>query len=154
MKRQQHRKYRDLLTLWNPYIFVLSIIVVYTQFSFDKQRFLMIIIIIFKSYPNIWVTIIEKFPAVSIVPLPVFFCIFFPNFPSHFCILSNLIYPSGSGSSLDRFPSIFVCSVLICSFECNFISSTPSSNLEYVGISYSVPLCFSKIALKNFISMA
>ena len=51
-------------------------------------------------------TIIEKYPAISIFSLPVFLY-FFPIFPFHFYILSNLVYPSGSGSSISTLIYVF-----------------------------------------------
>ena len=51
----------------------------------------------FLSLSKIGVDYYKKSAAVSILPLPVFLY-FFPIFPSHFYILSNLFYPSGSGS--------------------------------------------------------
>ena len=57
-------------------------------------------------------TIVGKSPVISIFPLPVFLH-YFPIFPSHLYILSNLVYPSGFGSFSLFFPSIFVCSIFL-----------------------------------------
>ena len=43
-----------------------------TYFKILKLR----VIIILKSFPKIWVAIIEKSPAISILPLPVSLCVF------------------------------------------------------------------------------
>ena len=68
-------------------------------------------------------TITEKSPAVSILPLPVF-SYFSPIFLSHFYILSNLVYPSGLGS----FSLNFLCSIFLGVF----------SSLLYVCVSYKL----------------
>ena len=112
--------------------------------------------------------ITEKSPAFSILPLPIFLY-FFPIFPSHFYILSDLIYPSGSSLLLGRFPSIFVCSIILGIFPSPtpirfpnylnlifsmsfFTSITDISNLMLIFLNLSYVLF--KISLKNLITMA
>ena len=90
-------------------------------------------------------TITEKSLTISVLPLPVFLY-FFPIFPSHFYIISTLVYPSGSGSSSRSFSlhfcdqrflghpfllsSSYVHNILTCSLACKFfISFTPTSKL-------------------------
>ena len=50
--------------------------------------------------------------AFSILPLSVFLY-FFPNFPSHFYILSNLVYLSGSVPSSWSLSLFFVCNIFL-----------------------------------------
>ena len=57
-------------------------------------------------------TIAEKSTAISVLPFPVFLY-FFPIFPSHFYILSNLVYPSGAGSFPWSFSSNFVYGIFL-----------------------------------------
>ena len=90
--------------------------------------------LLLKTFPKIWFAYY------------MFYCIFLPNIPSDFYILSNLVHPSASRSSSYSFFLHFTCIILLgilsspFSIKCQksallnviFISSTPSSKLIIV----------------------